>query len=98
MGTVYGSHSSNKLLSFTSAPFFTNKVDPYGALNEETRVLLLSNISSSVVLLIIISFPDPLTTDLRFLILTLPSLGDSKFDYSAEELATPPTWNDLIVN
>ena len=28
IGTVYGSHSSNKLLSLTSEPFFTNKVDP----------------------------------------------------------------------
>ena len=33
-----------------------------------------------------------------FLILILPSLGDSKFDFSAEELATPPTWKVLIVN
>ena len=45
-----------------------------------------------------ISLPDPFVTDLRFLIFTLPSLGDSKLDFSAEELATPPTWKVLIVN
>ena len=45
-----------------------------------------------------ISLPDPFVTDLRFLIFTLPSLVDSKLDFSAEELATPPTWKVLIVN
>ena len=29
---------------------------------------------------------------------SFPSLGDSKLDFSAVELATPPTWNVLIVN
>jgi len=45
-----------------------------------------------------ISLPAWLTTDLKFWILILPSLGDSKLDFSAEELATPPTWKVLIVS
>ena len=42
IGTVYGSHSSNKLLSLISLPFLTSNVEPYGALNDYTKVLLLS--------------------------------------------------------
>ena len=58
----------------------------------------MSKILISVVLFTTISLPEELVTDLKFLISTLPSVGDSKVDFSTEELATPPTWKVLIVN